>query len=394
MGTKGFFALAGILLICGGASRAQLPDPHSNYVVIGAFSYKQNAERFVRGARRRALDAKYHLNANRNLYYVYVLSSEDKERARQEANRLRAETEYFDTWVFNASARQIEYRNDYADSPLIIHTPGAVTAGSMPQLPQLSTELTEQPAEKNALKKGSLQKTIPGSKSFVFRVVRASDQRPLSGKVHVIEPPKNKPVGSYEVNQPVNIKLTQGKSGQVSAVCKLFGYREAIKSFNMDNPEQDGVTIDEFGNYVVPFELVRLQRGDIAVMYNVFFYKDAGIIRPESRFEVNELVRMLQENPRYRIKIHGHTNGNSAGRIISLKDNSDCFNLSNGKEGFGTARKLSYERANVIRQYLIASGITEDRMQLKAWGGKLPLYDRHHSRAAENVRVEVEILAD
>jgi hypothetical protein len=190
-------------------------------------------------------------------------------------------------------------------------------------------------------------------------------------------------MGSYQGNEPVNVKGPANKTGQVSAVCKLFGYRETLKTFNYNDPGQDGIVVDEEGNYVIPFELVRLQKGDIAVMYNVFFYKDAGVIRPESKFEVEEMMQMLLENPQYKVKIHGHTNGNRAGKIISIGEGSSYFSLSNTKEGFGSAKKLSYERANVIRQY-----------QIKAWGGKLSLYDKHHARASENVRVEVEILED
>ena len=66
--------------------------------------------------------------------------------------------------------------------------------------------------------------------------------------------------------------------------------------------------------------------------------------------------------------------------------------MSDTKEGRGSAKKLSEERAKVIREYLTNEGISEERMEIKAWGGKRPLYDKHHSLAQSNVRVEVEII--
>jgi outer membrane protein OmpA-like peptidoglycan-associated protein len=144
----------------------------------------------------------------------------------------------------------------------------------------------------------------------------------------------------------------------------------------------------------VPFELVRLQKGDIAVMYNVYFFKDAAVMRPESRFEVNSLLEMLKENPKYRIRIHGHTNGGSHGKIISMGEGKNFFSLTGSREGFGSAKKLSEERARVIHTYLTENGIAAHRTHVKAWGGKRPIQDKHSTRASENVRVEIEILED
>jgi outer membrane protein OmpA-like peptidoglycan-associated protein len=130
-------------------------------------------------------------------------------------------------------------------------------------------------------------------------------------------------------------------------------------------------------------------------MFNVYFYKDAAIMRPESRYEVSSLLEMLTENPKYKIKIHGHTNGNSAGKIVSMGDSQNFFSLTtDNKEGRGSAMKLSEERALLIRKFLIASGVNPSRTEVKAWGGKQPIYDEDHAAAQANVRVEIEILED
>ena len=115
-------------------------------------------------------------------------------------------------------------------------------------------------------------------------------------------------------------------------------------------------------------------------------------MRPESRYEVTSLLEMLQENPNYKIKIHGHTNGGSHGKIIFMGDSKNFFSLTGTEDGFGSAKKLSEERAKIIREFLVSGGIDENRMQIRAWGGKRPIHDKHHTRAQENVRVEIEIL--
>jgi outer membrane protein OmpA-like peptidoglycan-associated protein len=119
-------------------------------------------------------------------------------------------------------------------------------------------------------------------------------------------------------------------------------------------------------------------------------------MRPESRYELNQLVEMLQENTQYEIMIYGHTNGKNAGPIITLQDDSKgYFSKSvptNTKNG--SAKKLSQERASIISKYLINQGIGESRMQAKGMGGKDGIYKKLDPLAYLNVRVEIEILVD
>ena len=129
-------------------------------------------------------------------------------------------------------------------------------------------------------------------------------------------------------------------------------------------------------------------------MYNVYFFKDAAVMRSESKHEISSLLEMMVENPKYKIRIHGHTNGNATGKIISLGESKNFFSLEGTKEGFGSAKKLSEERAKVIRDFLLANGIDPSRAEILAWGGNKPIHDKLGALARENVRVEVEILEE
>lgn len=229
-------------------------------------------------------------------------------------------------------------------------------------------------------------------KKFYFHLFRADNTETIPGEVDAIDFDKSRKMGTYPANEGVKVMMAGGKLKHVSFVCQVFGYRKMQREFEPTSPAED-FYLDDQSNLVIPFELVRLQKGDIAIMYNVFFFKDAAVMRPESRYEVNNLLDLLVENPSYKIVIHGHTNGNASGKIIRMDKPGNFYSLTGTSQGFGSAKQLSEERAIVIRKFLISSGINEDRMQVRAWGGKKPIHDKHSVRAQENVRVEIEILS-
>jgi outer membrane protein OmpA-like peptidoglycan-associated protein len=406
----GFFSTFLFSLPTAASSVEQLSDEAPNYVIIGAFKYHRNALRFTQHASRDlSLNAKYEMNTSRNLYYVYVLSTQSRDAAISEARRLREESEFKDTWVYYGSLGK-QQRGSAITSVDINPVTGKAIAhvSSEPAAPEKiehevsipETTITPHAAPNDATTTASTKTQLTldddmKGKSFVFRINKASDNSPVEGEVEVIDLDKARKMGTFKGNIPVRITQPTGASGDLSLVCEVFGYRKVQRTVDYVNPEAEDIKLDNEGAVEVPFELVRLQKGDIAVMYNVYFFKDAGIMRPESLYEVTSLMQMLLENPKYKIKIHGHTNGGASGKIVSMNENStNYFSLTNTKDGFGSAKKLSDERASVIKKFLESKGIDPQRMEIKAWGGKRPIHDKHHTRAQENVRVEIEILED
>lgn len=600
-----FFARVYILCIvaCPVSVIAQDPEPaFPNYVVIGAFAYQKNAVRFTEEARRSKFTARFEMNPNRNLYYVYALATDDRDVAIAEALKLRSETKYFDTWVYSgylgkadagtvaggggkdinpltgqaigpvkaeqsqvetaslantavpdddserrsaqgttgvvtsrnvdaqSSANKTEGQNkiartsaeqsqrsddaiegddaqsqtladgqkslspsnrrtskaetsardkprqqpaaqdgltkELADNTLSDEaarptegyaraTPraGQATSGQLVsattsagpttqkksaasnRAPQRTTDAGEIAPSPGAEETGSNEEEataadLPGSekvglqrmgrtdagqtmvaipppvrrstapltsedvvgKNFYFYLYRADNAETVPGEVDAIDFEKSRKMGTYPANDGVKVMMAGGKMKHISFVCQVFGYRKLQREFDPASPADD-FYLDDKGNLVIPFELVRLQKGDIAIMYNVFFFKDAAVMRPESRYEVNNLLDLLVENPTYNIVIHGHTNGNATGKIIRMNTPGNFYSLSGTTQGFGSAKQLSEERAMVIREFLVSSGISPERMQVKAWGGKKPIHDKHSVRAQENVRVEIEILS-
>ncbi len=387
------------------ASNGQPVLEKSSYVVIGAFTIPKNAIEFTEHAKQNKLEAQFSINPLRKLFYVYVMHTGNTAAAIEEAKKLRKETPYYDTWVFTGILGD-ENMKGTDINPMtgkdIVHIEAA-------DKKEISSNPIESVQEKIVIENNSQNQTkeeekintppvlieeVPeGSKKFFFKIF--TSEKELGGDVDVMDIEKTKPrkMASYRGNEVVNLKPFN-KSGNISLVCEVFGFRKVQQTINFNQPQTtEGVLVDE-NKITVPFDLVRLKKGDIAIMYNVYFYKDAGVMRPESRYEVTSLMEMLKENPKYKIKIHGHTNGNAAGKIISIGESKNFFALTDTKEGFGSAKKLSEERAKVIQSYLASQGIAPARMQIKAWGGKRPIYEKDSQQAHANVRVEIEILED
>jgi len=408
------------------ATNGQPEDRNSVYVVIGAFSIPKNAIEFTENARKNNFKAEYSINPNRNLFYVYVLHTADKKMAFEEATKLRSSSPFNDTWVYsgllgddnetvkaqdinpNTGEKIVKVRSqDQNLTPVIVvEAPNETTISASKEV--TPEKLTESPANQivadktetkiNALNNPSAVSTVEeieaGSKKFLFKIFTKS--KDIQSDIDVMDLDKTKPrkAASYRGNEPVNVKPANA-SGNISLICNVFGYRKIQFVTNFNQPEAtEGISIED-NKAVVPFELVRLKKGDFAVMYNVYFFKDAAIMRPESKYEVSSLLEMMKENPKYKIRIHGHTNGNERGKIISMGDSKNFFGMTEDvKEGSGSANKLSEERASVIQSYLINQGVPADRMQVKAWGGSKAVYEEDHALAQANVRVEIEILED
>lgn len=373
----------------------------ANYVVIGAFAIEKNATEFVEDAKKASFKAVSEINVSRNLFYVYILQTANRKAAFDLANSIRTTTPFSDTWVYTGilgrestgedfnpiTEKNLEVIKTVDNSDNVVAGTAKVSEVANESLPAMAVVTAE---DKSSVKVDPLAE---GSRNFIFRIVRDDDQQELQGDIDVIDLDKTKKATSYKGNQNVAVAPVN-KSGNISLLCEIFGYRKVQKEINFNQPqESEGIEMNG-DQAVVKFELTRLKKGDIAVMYNVYFYKDAGIMRPESRYEVNSLVDMMKDNPKYKIKIHGHTNGSAAGKVISLGESKDYFSLNDSKEGYGSAKKLSQERAEVMRDFMVTEGIDTKRMQIKAWGGKRPIHDKMSAHAQSNVRVEVEILED
>lgn len=107
--------------------------------------------------------------------------------------------------------------------------------------------------------------------------------------------------------------------------------------------------------------------GRVALYIN--FDLDAATLRPDAAPVVEEIARLLQSDPALKLSIDGHT------------DNSGSA---------GHNRTLSQQRAQAVRDALVARGIQADRLSANGFGPDRPLADNaDEDGRAKNRRVEL-----
>jgi outer membrane protein OmpA-like peptidoglycan-associated protein len=80
-------------------------------------------------------------------------------------------------------------------------------------------------------------------------------------------------------------------------------------------------------------------------------------------------------------------------KLFAEDDDDNFFTITpNNIDDYGSAKKLSKARADVIARWLVEQGIDKKRMDIKGWGGKKMVYKKNDAMAGKNVRVEIEIV--
>lgn len=115
-----------------------------------------------------------------------------------------------------------------------------------------------------------------------------------------------------------------------------------------------------------------LKKGKKIELRNIYFDTDKWDIKPESKVELEVLIRVLKENPKIRLEISGHTDNRA-----SVKHN----------------QKLSENRAKSTVDYLVQHGIDRSRFATVGYGLSRPCAtnDTEEGRAL-NRRIEAKII--
>jgi outer membrane protein OmpA-like peptidoglycan-associated protein len=125
------------------------------------------------------------------------------------------------------------------------------------------------------------------------------------------------------------------------------------------------------GNLTV-LRLEPLEVGRTIRLEHVLFHRGTSTIMDESSTELDRVVRMMNENGEIRILLKGHTDGNGDP---------------------GENLKLSQDRVETVRKYLIQKGINKKRITGKGFGGEQPIADNDTEETRKlNRRVEFEVI--
>ncbi len=373
------------------------------YVVINAYAQSKEdiARKYYEKISGDGDEVHYAFVPSKKMYFVYRQFHADFRSAVAQMQESRKDPRFPDAWVFvsGETVQDLSEKKTAAkqnDAPEIKEEDETVAVSETEEIVSADTVSENGELKENALEELNDQLEPPANvKQVVFILSNARNNEEVTGDVQIIDTERAKLISVQNSGEIAEIADPENGTGNLTMICDVFGYRKNQKELNYLSfaENEDVQTVNDY--YVVFFDLVRYHKGDIATMYNVYFYNDAAVMRPESRYEVNSLLNMMRENPKYKIRIHGHTNGNRSGKIVSMGGSDNFFGLDDqNKDGSGSAKMLSKRRAEVIKSYLVSQGIEEDRMEIKAWGGRRMLYDKNSSMAKKNVRVEIEILEE
>lgn len=165
--------------------------------------------------------------------------------------------------------------------------------------------------------------------------------------------------GNYLVTLPV------GKDYAFNVHRK--GYLFYSENFDMKNVSSDSV-------YNIDIPLEPIEANAKVVLKNVFFDTKKTDLKPESISELDNVVRLMNENPNMKVQINGYTD--------NIGTPSDNLKLSNG-------------RALSVINYLIAKGVKKERLSYKGFGETKPVATNETKAGrAMNRRTELKVVSN
>lgn len=362
------------------------------YVVVGAFAADENASEFKGYIPGRILDTTLNNSEKENVLHFYVLKTSDKESAISKTLQLKKEIEAWRTTesgtVGNLPERSLSGTVSMRAGP---------EGENMEATKSIIEEASAGSAASAATGTGTAGKipAPPVGKYFNFKI-EGPEGGPIPAQVHHVDFDQGLELAAYNANTFVDLLKPGQTDKPMAVVCGLFGYKEIHKYIDYANPASmdEEAFVDSQGVWVIPYKLERVEKGDVSVMHNVSFYKDAVVMRKSSRLDLDELVTMMRSNPYYEITIHAHCNGKKKREIIALGPDRNYFDVAGSVKLTGTARDLTVLRAEAIRAFLADHGIDEARTKIFAWGGSDMLVQADSPHANLNDRIEIEFTRD
>lgn len=148
----------------------------------------------------------------------------------------------------------------------------------------------------------------------------------------------------------------------ILATCKGFlNHKEELRVAPVEQSEE----------HTLQFPLASIR---VPVMIdNIFYDFDKATLRPESEAALDDLVKLLNENPNVTIELSAHTDYKG----------SATYN-----------QRLSQRRAQSVVDYLIAHGIAKDRLTPKGYGKEKPKTIRKRQAAKYDWLKENDVLTE
>jgi len=153
-------------------------------------------------------------------------------------------------------------------------------------------------------------------------------------------------------NDGTNLRLSVRGDGSFTQEVKAgvdYVMLATCKGFLNHQEQLHPMPVSQSEEYVLQFPLANISAP--VLIENIFYDFDKATLRPESAAALDELVKLLNENPNVTIELSAHTD-------------------YKGSEHYN--ERLSQRRAESVVAYLIAHGIAPDRLTPKGYGEASP----------------------
>lgn len=150
----------------------------------------------------------------------------------------------------------------------------------------------------------------------------------------------------------LNVKVPVKKDGSYHVELERdirYVMMASARGYLNQNFELQTAPEEKSETYIVDFFLSPISKP--VVIENIFYDFDKATLRPESKKALDELIKMLNDNPNVTIELGAHTD----------RKGSDQYN-----------ERLAGRRAQSVVDYLIAGGIKADRLEAKGYGESVP----------------------
>lgn len=210
---------------------------------------------------------------------------------------------------------------------------------------------------------GEKEFVVEGKKTFISYEIKEGVKPPSEVQIkRNFENAVAKVGGRTEFNSTFNVYLSIKKDGKETWVdVHPLNHGEI---YTLTIVEKKGMEQDITANTM----LDALNKDGFIALY-INFDTNKATIKPDSKPMIDQIVKLLKDNPGLKVGIEGHT------------------------DSTGTAARnkaLSQERAQSVVNALTASGIDKKRLSATGWGQERPIADnRSEEGRAKNRRVEI-----
>ncbi len=233
--------------------------------------------------------------------------------------------------------------------------------------------------------------TIPASGDYFYmirngdlvKIKAKEEQKPnpvvlLTGKV--LNSKTKEPIGTainyfdFATGNEIGIARSNIKTGEFTIILpygKNYSFKATAQGYYSITENLDLSAVSSYKEISKNLLLSPIETGQVIRINNIFFETAKSVLKQESFFELDNLAKLLIENPSMEILIAGHT------------DNVGNDDYNN---------KLSKERAAAVVAYLTSKSVAASRLTSDGFGKAKPVADNNSDEGkALNRRVEFTI---